>query len=392
MLINMNVGGTEKALLNMIAAIPKDQYEITIFMLEESGGFLNYIPADVHVKYLTGYENMRDMLSKPPQVLALEYARKGKMIKALHTLSVHIISKVTNNRSLFFSYVSKDSPMTDDEYDVAVAYAGPMEFISFYVANKLKARKKVQWIHFDISKIGFNSKFASKMYKRLDRIFVVSEEGKNKFIQTMPGFESKTDSFFNIINPDLIIQMANKGAGFEDHFEGMRILTVGRLSHEKGQDLTIPVLAKLKQEGYKVKWYCIGEGVARDAYEKLIASNGLENDYILLGTHANPYPFMKQCDIYVQPSRHEGYCITLSEARCFNNPIVSTNFTGAEEQISHGETGLIVDIDTQQIYHAIKKILDDKHLRNRMRACLENDIVKDTTQELSKLYKVAEGI
>jgi glycosyltransferase involved in cell wall biosynthesis len=122
----------------------------------------------------------------------------------------------------------------------------------------------------------------------------------------------------------------------------------------------------------------------------LIKDHNVENDYILLGATPNPYPYMKQCDIYVQSSRHEGYCITLAEARCFDKPIVTTNFTGANEQIVDGLTGLIVDFDEQQMFNAIKKLLDDKNLVNELRENSRNQIV-NTPNEMKKFYKIADG-
>ena len=118
-----------------------------------------------------------------------------------------------------------------------------------------------------------------------------------------------------------------------------------------------------------------------------IKNLNIENDYILLGSKLNPYPFMKECDIYVQPSRHEGYCITLGEARCFNNPIVTTNFTGANEQIKNEETGLVCEISENGIYKSLKRLLDDKDLYNNIKINLSKEIV-DSTNEISKLDKV----
>ena len=181
--------------------------------------------------------------------------------------------------------------------------------------------------------------------------------------------------------------MSKNENGFNDSFNGVRILTVGRLSKEKGQDLTINVLDRLKNEGYKVKWYCIGDGPEKDNYKQIIKNLKIETDYILLGSKLNPYPFMKQCDIYVQPSRHEGYCITLGEARCFDNPIVTTNFTGAKEQIKNEVTGLICDTSEEGIYKSIKDLLDDKDLYNNIKINLSKEIV-DSTSEISKLDKV----
>ena len=102
---------------------------------------------------------------------------------------------------------------------------------------------------------------------------------------------------------------------------------------------------------------------------------------------ANPYPFMNECDIYVQTSRHEGYCITLGEARCFNNPIITTNFTGANEQIKHEVTGLVCDICEEGIYIAMKRLLDDKDLFNNIKSKLDKDVV-DSTNEIGKLDKL----
>ncbi|MGH0429623.1 glycosyltransferase [Bacillus hominis] len=388
MVINMNIGGTEKALLNMIAEIPKDKYDITILMLEEKGDFLEFIPDGVHVEYLKNYGEIKEVLNKPPRVIISNFIKQGKVIKAFQTTFLYLVSKIMKERSVIFRYCLRNYTVIYNNYDIAVAYAGPMDFISYFVANKIEARRKVQWIHFDIEKIYFNKYFVSKVYKKFQHVFVVSDLGKKKLTQTVPELINKTETFLNIISPEMIVNMANEGSGFVDDFDGVRILTVGRLSVEKGQDLTISVLAKLKEAGYNVRWYCIGDGKERGMYEKLVENYGIQSDYIFLGTISNPYPFMKQCDIYIQPSRYEGYCITLAEARCFNNPIISTNFTGANEQIIHNKNGLIVQFDEQQMYDAIVQILDDKQLEEQLRENIEKEMV-DTRDELKKLYRIA---
>ncbi|WP_249869456.1 glycosyltransferase [Oceanobacillus saliphilus] len=366
MVINMNIGGTEKALLNMIAEMPKEKYEITILMLEKYGGFLESIPSEVNVEYVEEYSRIKDMVNNPPKEIAISLLKKGKLIKGFNFTIITLVSRVLKSKRLLFKYILKNVPEFKAEYDIAVAYAGPMDFISYFVVHKIKAEKKIQWIHFDVTKIGFDRQFASKLYHKFDKLFVVSEEGKDKLIDKLPDLEKRIDSFPNRISTQLVLEMANKGRGFEDHFTGFRILTVGRLSKEKGQDLIIPVLAKLKENGVNVRWYCIGEGSAREEYEQLIKKHGVEKEFILLGAYPNPYPFMKQCDIYVQPSRHEGYCITLAEARCFNNPIVSTNFTGANEQLSNNKKGIIINFDEQQMILAILQILKNDQFQMKL--------------------------
>lgn len=389
MCINMNIGGTEKALLTMLNEMDSNKYDITLLMLEQYGGFLSEIPNFVKVKYVHDYKNIKSFIKDPPKLLVKRLIQQKKYITGISMISTYTISKLTRNMNYYYKYILRSVKKLDEEYDLAVAYAGPMDFITYFILNKIEAKKKAQWIHFDVTKIGFNIKFAEKNYKKFDKIFVVSEEAKEKLINMIPALKSKTEAFFNIISCKLIEKMSGieKEVVFKDNFDGKRIVTVGRLSNEKGQDLTIEVLARLRNEGYKVKWYCIGDGPFRQTFENEIKKLNLENKYILLGPKLNPYPYMKNCDIYVQPSKHEGYCITLAEARCFNNPIVTTNFTGANEQIKHKITGLVCNISQQGIYSAVKQLLDDEKLFNNIKNNLNEKIV-DSTKEIIKLEKL----
>lgn len=220
-------------------------------------------------------------------------------------------------------------------------------------------------IHFDVTKIPFNKYFALKVYKHFSDIFIVSKTGKEKLAHILPSLSEKMSFCPNKISKELVRSLAETGEGFVDGFQGIRILTVGRLSQEKGQDLAIRVMAKLRNNGLNVRWYCIGEGSARKEYEHLIHSLQLENDFILLGAQINPYPFMKECDIYVQPSRHEGYCITIAEAKCFRHPIISTDFTGASEQLKNTETSVIVDFNEKQLFEAVCRVVNNHFISAR---------------------------
>lgn len=371
MLINMNVGGTEKALLNMIDEMPKEEYDITILMLEEYGGFLSQIPKDVNVIYAEGYKDMKSILNNPLLLTALSLLKERKIIKAFNICITHLLTKITNNRSLLFKYLLKNNLKLKNEYDIAVAYAGPMDFISYFVVNKIKAEKKIQWIHFDITRIGFNVKFSKKIYRKFDQIFVVSNEARVKLLNKLPSISGKTEVFKNRVSVRNTQELAKEGKGFNDLFDGIRIVTVGRLTNEKGQDLAIKALARLINDGYKVRWYCIGEGNSRKTYEELIEKNNLNNHFVLLGSNPNPYAFIANCDIYVQPSRYEGYCITTLEAKCLNKPIITTDVNGAREQIVHGETGLIVNIDEIDLFNAIKKLINNEELRLRISKTLQ---------------------
>ena len=169
-------------------------------------------------------------------------------------------------------------------------------------------------------------------------------------------------------------------------------MTVGRLCIDKGQELIPDIVKMLIKDGYDIKWYLIGEGDTRSILERSICNYELQDKLILLGSRINPYTYMRDCDIYVQPSVSEGLCITLTEARCFNKPIVATDFNGAKEQIEDGKTGYIVSInDKEQIYDAIKRLLDDENITNIFSNNL-SDEDPSTIEELEKLYRFVDNI
>ncbi|MBP3951511.1 glycosyltransferase [Bacillus suaedae] len=375
MLINMNVGGTEKALLNLISELDQDDYEVTILMLERYGDFLPYIPKHVQVEYVNDYQNIKQEYENPPKEVVSSYLKKGKVLQAISLLSIYLLSKIKKDRRPFLNYLLRNEPVREKSYDIAVAYAGPMDLISNFVLTKINAKKKIQWIHFDVTKIGFNAAVESKLYEKFNRIYTVSIEGREKLTKMIPRITGKTEVFRNVISPEMIIKQAKEGVGFTDQYEGIRILTVGRLTGEKGQDLAIKALRLLVDNGYLVRWYCLGEGNSRGKYESLVKQNGLEDHFVFLGSNPNPYPYMDQCDIYVQPSRHEGFCITLAEAKCLRKPIVTTNFTGAKEQIRDQETGLIVDVCDVQIFKAIRTLIKTPHLGKTFSTNINNDFI-----------------
>lgn len=125
---------------------------------------------------------------------------------------------------------------------------------------------------------------------------------------------------------------------------GTVITTVGRLVTQKGYDIAIEAAHILKEQGADFTWMVCGEGPERKMLEEKIGQYGLQKDFILLGVQANPYPYMKAGDIYVQTSRFEGYCLTLTEARILNRPCVATNFDVVYDQMVQGENGLVVEM------------------------------------------------
>lgn len=359
MLSSMNVGGTEKALLNLLSVIPQNEYDVTVLLLEKTGGFLNQIPSWVKVEELEGFAQNKGLILDPPLNIAKNYFKQKNVSAGFHIAFLHLLSKITGNREKYYKYVMSSFGKCSGSYDIAVAYAGPMDFISQYVLDVIEADKKIQWIHFDVSKFFFNIHFAKSVYPRFDKIYAVSDCAKEKLVECIPEIERITETMHNVVSKRLCVEQALNGNSFSDDFNGTRILTVGRLSKEKGQDIIPFVVERLVAEGYSFKWYLIGDGALYAPIEKQIKEKNLGDYLVLLGTKTNPYPFYKDCDLYVQTSLHEGYCITIAEALAFDKYVITTDVAGAHDQIKNKSQGVICKCNTQSIFNEVKNYFSE---------------------------------
>ncbi|RKD23175.1 glycosyl transferase [Ammoniphilus oxalaticus] len=387
MMTSMNIGGVEKSLVSLLSEIPKDQFEITLLLLEKKGGFLEHVPEWVRVVEVNWYQDIKPIIMQPPHETVQGYLKNKQYLKIPFFIASYYISKYFDNRYVYYRHVMKEVPEWTETYDVAISYQGPTDIIDFFVANKVRAKKKISWIHFDISKHLINQKLYERLYKQYDQIFAVSNEARSCLVGKIPSIKNKTDVFYNIVPETLIWEMSQEEIEFDQDYQGIKIVTVGRLSFEKGQDLAIKTLAKLRAEGIEVRWYCIGEGNYRMDCKKLIEHYGLEDDFMLLGATVNPYPYIAKADIYVQTSRHEGYCLTLAEAKCLQKPIVTTNFIGAYEQIIDGETGYIVECDAEELYQRIQYLGEERLERERLENNLSN-IIHDSEKGFMSIFNI----
>ncbi|MGG7620199.1 glycosyltransferase [Bacillus coreaensis] len=376
---DMKMGGAEKALVSMLKVIPKGKFKITLYVLTDDGELLGDVPSWVEIKKIPyGTAGMTDTVKG--------YLRTGKLIKAVHStvLSIQMRSKDYYEQYLYKALML---PKIEEEYDVAISYFFPCGFIDWYTLHNVQAKKRFVWVHSDISKFpNIHHSACIEMYSGYDRIFCVSDESKLSFIRTLPEIRSTVDVMYNFISSEEILTKADQGPGFDDEFDGFRIVTVGRLSKEKGQDLIPGVLARLIADGYNVRWYCVGEGKLRTYIEQRTAQMGLEEKLVLLGNQMNPYPYMKNCDIYVQPSRIGAYDLAIAEARCLRKPIVATVTNSSVEQIEDDVTGFLVTIDEDALYSALKKLFDYEEIRKRFISQVGMRGLDSTDEKLEILY------
>lgn len=354
----MTVGGVERALLGVLSSLPAEQYEVHLGLVHKSGALLDLVPANVKMHELTCYQKYWRFFNDPPLRNINVLMKEWHLWEAFLHLLLYVHFKILGSRYLFYRYMLRNEPNLPGHYDMAVAFAGPSQMIDYYVCEKVDATEKWGWIHFDVSKIWIDREMTRRLYRKYDKINIVSKEAKDVFDNMFPEFKEKTEVRYNVVPRERILELAASGLSFADDYHGHRILTVGRISIEKGQRLAIDAMSLLKKKGHDVRWYFVGEGNDIDFCRKRVSDLGLTTNVVFLGLQTNPYGFMRDCDIYVQPSRHEGFCITLAEALYFDKPIVTTGFSGAREQLADKVDAWIVGFSPEALAESIDKALD----------------------------------
>jgi glycosyltransferase involved in cell wall biosynthesis len=286
---------------------------------------------------------------------------------------------------LMWKYALPFLPKMEKEYEVAISYLWP----HYFIAEKVVAKTKIAWIHTDFSTVHTDIKMDIEMWNKYDFIAAVSEECKKAFVHKYPLLEKKVVVIENITSPDFVQTLAEeKVENVMQEDQRFKVITVARLSHAKGIDNAIKALKMLKDRGYQdIAWYVIGYGGDEKMLKELIKQNDLEDQFILLGKKINPYPYMKEADLYVQPSRYEGKAVTVGEAQILSKPVMITNYTTAKSQVQSGSDGYICEMSIEGIANGIEKLYKDPVLRNRLTYnCKNTDY--NNSYELEKLYRV----
>lgn len=361
---SLNVGGIEKALVEMLKIIPYDKYSVDLVLEEPEGVYLEEVPKEVNI-----IENptIADCLYKSRKLQIKVLIAKGKTISVARLLFESLIFRLTDNRCRYFDWQCTRMDKISKEYDVAIAYHNPFRFPGHYIIRNVKAKKKILWNHTDLLYDKINYSGFGKLYDGYDSICSVSKAASCSFEKIFPELKDKTTVFYNVINREEISEKAEEFS-VENKDNIPVLLTVGRISPEKGQD-RIPDIARIiKEKGFDFKWYVVGGGAGLDNIKEKVKEYDLTDNVILTGNKSNPYPYMKNCDIYVQTSWQEGFPMVIGEVLTFNKPCVVTDVGGTTEYFDASETvEMAKQNDDESIAESIMKLLVDKDYYNRIK-------------------------
>lgn len=363
LLYDLNIGGTEKALINMLEVMDESKFDVDVFLLRKYGGFINELPSWINLKIIDDYFELQPWILEPPLLVIKKLLLNMSFIKAFKLFVTHILFKITNDRTLYYDVVLSYMKNIDINYDCAIAYAGPHDFITRYILKKVNATEKIQWIHFDVSKFNFNIEFAKTNYKNFDKIIACSSASANVLKSVLDDNKLNIEVVYNFVSRNKCILKSKEFNPYtNDEIDNKQIvLTVGRLTEEKGQIIIPKIVFNLVEEGTtNFIWYIVGDGKEYDSIKNLINDYSLNNYIKMVGTQSNPYPYYANCDLYVQTSLHEGYCITIGEALLFNKYVISTDVAGAHDQIKNSNIGIICKYCTTELSKNISDYLKGK--------------------------------
>lgn len=389
---SMEIGGAEKSLLGILENINIEEYQVDLFLLRHQGELMQYIPKHVHLfpensEYaMLGIPLLQVLKQKK---IKMVYARcKGKRKALARERKLGIIGENNIGNEYSHKYTTPILPQISiDNYDLAISFMSP----HYFVMDKIYAKKKIAWIHTDYATFKVDVDSELKMWSRYDHIISISDEVSKSFLQTFPSLKAKIIHIENIM-PGKYMRILSDAINVEEEMPSdgtIKLLTIGRFTTAKKMEEIPEICKKIRRQGLNIKWYLIGFGSEEKLIYEKINENEMQEYVIILGKKENPYPYIRKCDFYVQPSRYEGKSIAVREAQFFGKPVAITNYSTAHGQLEDGEDGIIVPMDIDGTVKGIVSLIRDEKLQKKLQDNMKHrDYIQQS--EIKKIYQLME--
>lgn len=386
----LELGGAEMALIGLLGALNPEKVDVDLFIYSHQGPLTRFIPEWVN---LLPEVKAYSMIERPMGE-ALKNGQFG-------VVSGRILARLKHRRYIGKTHFTGDDGSImqyigncvtpalpkinpDVEYDLCISFLTPHNI----GRDKVRARKRLAWIHTDYSTVHVNAALELPVWGAYDHIAAISPEVRNSFIRTFPALEPKIVEIENILSSDFVRRRAEESDVSAEFTGRVNLLSVGRFCTAKNYDNVPDIARRMIARGITgLKWYIIGYGDDEALIRQKIVEAAMEEYVILLGKKENPYPYIKACDIYVQPSRYEGKSVTVREAQMLCRPVAVTAYPTAVSQIHDGVDGVIVPLDNESCASALAEFIKDKEKQNSLiEYCKNNDFGNRT--EVEKIYNL----
>ena len=388
----LELGGAEMALIGLLHALDPEKVDVDLFIYSHQGPLMKFIPKWVNLLP----EKTAYAMIERPMTEALKRGQVGVVAGRLLAKYKHKKYLKENNPAgedaSIYSFIGKEVTrflphISSRTYDLCISFLLPHDIGLL----KVNAKKKLAWIHTDYSRMSVNSALESRVWSAYDRIASISPAVAESFIKVFPETRNKIVEIENILSSDFVKQRSVDSKNSEDLLGSPTLLSIGRYVYAKNYD-NLPDICRRLVVDYKMpnlKWYIIGFGDDSLIREK-IKEAGMEEHVILLGKKENPYPYIKTCNVYVQPSRYEGKSVTVREAQILGKPVVVTNYPTASSQIKDGVDGVIVPLDNEGAARGLANFINNTDLQTQISTYLDSHDYGNE-EEVRKIYKILEG-
>ena len=386
----MELGGAEMALLGLLGALDPGRVDVDLFIYSHQGPLMDYIPGNVN---LLPEKGPYSVIERPMG----EALRRGH----LGVVSGRLLAKwryrnfrkkhpADGDDGAIMQYVGncvtpvlpKINP--EVEYDLCISFLTPHNI----GRDKVRAKKRLAWIHTDYSTVSVNPDLELPVWNSYDYIASISPEVTRSFLTVFPSLAAKIVDIENMLSSAFVLGRAEEKDVSRELTGDINLLSIGRYCNAKNYD-NVPDIAK-RMIGHGLvnfKWYIIGFGGSEALIKSKIKEAGMEEHVILLGKKDNPYPYIKACDIYVQPSRYEGKSVTVREAQILGKPVAVTAYSTAPSQINDGVDGIIVPLDNEGCAQGLVRFIADTAKQDRISGYLRTHDYANST-EVEKIYQL----
>lgn len=385
----LELGGAETALIGLLDAFDFNKVDIDLFLYSHRGELIDFIPEKVNILP----EIKEYSMIESPMVQALRKCCFGVVygrLKSKIEFNKYLKHSNPKDGSAVFGYVGKYvtphlPKITDKKYDLAISFLTPHNI----VLEKVDAIRKICWIHTDYTKIDVDTTIELPVWSQYDNIISISPSVTESFCTVFPTLRGKITEIENILSQSIVKKRSEEFLPKEISNSDFNILSIGRFTYPKNFE-NIPDICRrvIEISGIQnIKWYIIGFGGDEEKIRRSIRETDMGNHVIILGKRENPYPYIKACDLYVQPSRYEGKSVTVREAQMLGKPVVITDYPTAKSQLDDNIDGVIVPLDNVTCAEGIAKIILDKDLRTRLSS---NTSLRDYSNQsqVNKIYSL----
>ena len=355
---SLNEGGVSKVLLDLLENINKEKYDITVMTLYNQGVYIDEVRKYVKYKYCFNIP-----------------AANGNSLKA-KLYRKYWGGMLRLPESFMYRWFVKE------KYDIEIAFmhGWSTKFIS---GSNNRASKKIAWVHVDlvtwnrVDGIFKNLEHHKKAYSKFDEVLCVSQTVKE-------GVEKKYNVknarvLYNPISREKILKLSNEEIDDIKFSSKFKLISVGRLSEQKGYNRLLRIFKKLKNDGLDIELILVGNGNKYNELNEYIVENKLEKDVTLLGFRENPYKYVRASDLFICSSISEGFSLVIGEAMAIGVPIVSVDCPGPNEVLGFGKYGKLVNNNEEDLYNGIKEMINNRALYKKY---------KNKANERGKMFSI----